>query len=81
MTSLEQLSVAEFSGEQTRQKVYGNDHKKVLGVWLDLVLKVKYSKILISKPFFSVKNQTNLNDFFFIEEYKNGGLTFIINIF
>ena len=81
VSSLELLSRAEFSCEKTRLKVYENSHKKVLGVWLDLVLKVKYSKILISKPFFYVKNQTNLKDFFFIEEYKNGGLTFIINIF
>ena len=52
MTSLEQLSVVEFSGEQTRLKVYVNGHKKVLGIWLDLVLKVKYSKILIFKTIF-----------------------------
>ena len=52
VTSLEQLSVAEFSGEQTRLKVYENGHKKVLGIWLDLVLKVKYSKILIFKAIF-----------------------------
>ena len=64
MTSLEQLSVAEFSGEQTRQKVYGNDHKKVLGVWLDLVLKAKYSEILILKAIFlcqKKKNEINFN--------------------
>ena len=72
MTSLEQLSVAEFSGEQTRQKVYGNDHKKVLGVWLDLVLKVKYSKILIFMPFFYVNNQPNLYDFFLLKNTEMG---------
>ena len=49
MTSLEQLSLAEFSGEYVRSKVYENDHKNVLGVWLDLVSNVKYSKILIFK--------------------------------
>ena len=43
VASLEQLSVAEFSGEQTRPKVYENGHKMVLGIWLDLVLKVKYT--------------------------------------
>ena len=42
VTSLEQLSLPEFSDEYTRQKVYENDHKKVLGIWLDLVLKVKF---------------------------------------
>ena len=52
VTSLEHLSVAEFSGEQTRLKVYENGHKKVLGIWLDLVLKVKYSEILIFKAIF-----------------------------
>ena len=63
MTSLKQLSLAEFSGE-TRPKIYENCHKKVLGIWYDLVLKVKCSKILIfmSKinriftTFFSLKN-------------------------
>ena len=39
VTSLEQLSVAEFSGELARLKLYGNDLKKVLGIWFDLVLK------------------------------------------
>ena len=41
MTSLEQLSVAEFSGESARPKVYENGHKNVLAIWLDLVLDVK----------------------------------------
>ena len=58
--SLEQLSIAEFSGEKTRPKAYENDHKKVLGIWFDLVLKVKYSTILIFKVIFNVKNKLNL---------------------
>ena len=41
MTSLEQLSVAEFSGEQARPKVYDNGHENVLAIWLDLVSNVK----------------------------------------
>ena len=41
VTSLEQLSVAEFSGEYTSSKVYENCHKTVLAIWLDLVSKVK----------------------------------------
>ena len=41
VTSLEQLSLAEFSGEQARPKVYENDHKNVQGIWFDLVSKVK----------------------------------------
>ena len=52
MTSLEQLSLAEFSGEYARSKVYENDHKNVLGIWLDLVSNVKYSTILIFKVIF-----------------------------
>ena len=52
MTSLEQLSLAEFSGEYTRPKVYENGRKYVLDIWLDLVLKVKYSEILIFKAIF-----------------------------
>ena len=71
VTSLEQLSLV-----VSKQ---GQSHKKVLGIWLDLVLKVKYSTILIFK--FYVKNQPNLYEFFFIEEFKNGRLTFIIDIF
>ena len=42
VTSLEQLSVAEFSGEQASPKVYENGHKNVLGIWIDLEQKVKY---------------------------------------
>ena len=43
VTSLKQLSLAEFSGEQVRPKVYENGHKNVLGIWFDLEWKVKYS--------------------------------------
>ena len=32
VTSLEQLSVADFRGESTSLKVYENDHKKILGI-------------------------------------------------
>ena len=35
-TSLEQLSLADFSGENARSKVYENDNKNVLGIWTDL---------------------------------------------
>ena len=49
MTSLEQMSLAESRGVETWLKVYENGHKKVQGIWLDLVLTVKYSKILIFK--------------------------------
>ena len=51
VTSLEQLSLAEFSGEYARSKVYENDHKNVLGIWLDLVSNAKYfqSHFFVSK--------------------------------
>ena len=38
VTSLEQLSVAEFSGKQARPKAYENGLKNVLAIWLDLEL-------------------------------------------
>ena len=41
MTSLEQLSVAEFSGELAMPKVYENGLKNFLAIWLDSELKVK----------------------------------------
>jgi hypothetical protein len=41
VTSLEQLSVTEFSGEQARLKVYKNGHNFFLAIWLDLVSNVK----------------------------------------
>ena len=44
VTSLEQLSVAEFSGESAMLKVYENGRKNVLAIWLDLELKVKNVK-------------------------------------
>ena len=34
VTSLEQLSLAEFSGEYAGPKVYEKDHKSVLGIWI-----------------------------------------------
>ena len=49
MTSLEQLSVTELSGDLTSPKVYENGHKKFLGIWFDLVFDAKYSEILIFK--------------------------------
>ena len=41
VTSLEQLSVAEFSGEEATPEFYENRHKNVLAFWLDLVLNNK----------------------------------------
>ena len=54
MTSHEQMSAAEL----TRPKFYEKGHKKVLAIWFDLVLKVKYSKILIFKPIFLSQKTT-----------------------
>ena len=52
VTSLEQLSLAEFSGELARPNVYENSNKNVLGIWIDLKWKVKYSTILVFKVIF-----------------------------
>ena len=41
VTSLKHLSLAEFSGEQVRPKVYENGHKDILAIWFDLVSNVK----------------------------------------
>ena len=35
VTSHEQLSLAEFSVEKARPKVYENGHKNIPGVWMD----------------------------------------------
>jgi len=35
VSSLERLSLAEFSGEQARQKFYENGNKNVPGIWMD----------------------------------------------
>ena len=74
VTSLKQLSIAEFSGEYTRPKVYENGQKKVLGIWFDLVLKVKYSKILIFKAILLCqKSAESLPIFFSLKNTKMGG--------
>ena len=53
VTSLEQLSLAEFSGELVRPIFYENDHKNALGtIWINLEWKVKYSTILVFKVIF-----------------------------
>ena len=50
VTSHEQLSLTEFSGEKAKPKVYKDSHINVLGnFWFDWELKVKYSTILIFK--------------------------------
>ena len=57
-TSLEKLNLAEFSGKLVRPKVYENDHKTVLGIWMDLEWKVKYSTILGFKAIFPCQKST-----------------------
>ena len=49
VASLEQLSLAEFSSGSVWPKVYENGHKNVLGIWINLERKVKYSTILVFK--------------------------------
>ena len=41
VTSLEKLSLTEFSSGSVRPKVYENGRKNVLAIWLDLVSNVK----------------------------------------
>ena len=48
MTSDKRLSLAKFSDE----KALSCEYNKILGVWFFLVLKVKYSTILIFKVIF-----------------------------
>ena len=43
MTSLEQLSFAEFSGELIRPKVYENGPKNVLGIWFLILITVIFN--------------------------------------
>ena len=82
MTSLEQLSLSELSGEYTRPKVYENGHKKVLGIWLDLVWKVKYSKFLIFKAIFLCqKSAESLQNNFRLNNTKMGYKLLIIPYF
>ena len=58
MTSLEQLSLAEFSSVSVRPKVYENGHKKVFGsIWNG---RSNIAQFGFSKSFFYVKNQPNL---------------------
>ena len=73
MTSIEKLSLAEFRGEEVRPKGYENGTKNVLGIWLDLVLKVKYSTILIFKVIFLCqKSAESLRIFFSLKNTKMG---------
>ena len=59
MTSLEQLSIAEFSGEQARLKVYKNGHRNVLAIWLDLVSNIKIWAQFLKIKY--IKNQSYQN--------------------
>jgi hypothetical protein len=81
VTSLDQLCLAEFSGELVRPMVYENDHMNVLDIWIDLEWKVKYSTTLLFKVMFLCQKAAEAFRFFFIEEYKNRRTTFIIDIF
>ena len=48
VTSLEQLSLAEFSSDWARLNVYENDHKNVLGFWF-LTEEIQYHDGLRSR--------------------------------
>ena len=55
------------------QQDYENGHKKVLGIWFNLVLKVKYSTIANFKVIFLCRSQQNLYIFFSLKNTKMGG--------
>jgi hypothetical protein len=59
VTSLEQLSLAEFSGEKARPKVYENGHKNVPGIWFNSVTKVKILTFRVDYFDFYVKKLKN----------------------
>ena len=62
--------------------VYENGHKKVLGIWLDLVLKVKYSEILIFKAIFLCrKSAESFQKKISLKNTKMGDKLFLIPYF
>ena len=69
MPLLEQLSIAEFSGEQARPKVYKHGHKNVLAIWLDLVLNIK-----IWVQFYKIKYIKN-------QSYQNMSIIKVVLLF
>jgi hypothetical protein len=80
VTSLEQLSLAEFSGEEVRPKVYENGHKNVLGIWIDLEWKVKYSIIRVFKVIFQ-KSAESFRFFFSLKNIKIGEQLLLLTYF
>ena len=50
-----------------------NSHQNIFDLSVVLELMVENSTILTFKVIFYVKNQPNPSQFFFIEEYKQGG--------
>ena len=67
VTSLEQLSLTEFSCELVKPKVYENGHKKCSRYLDGFGTEAQFWP---SKSFYHVNNQLNLSDFFFIEDYE-----------
>ena len=63
---------------QTSFKYDGNKTEKVFS---PIKMERNIAQFWFSKSIFYVKNQPKLSDFFFIEEYKNRRITFIIDIF
>ena len=81
VTSLEQLSLAEFSGEYARSKVYETDHKDVLFglIWYRMS---NIAQFWFSKSFFYVKNWPNLSEFFFsLKNIKMGEQLLLMTYF
>ena len=55
--------------------------KMALDIWFDLVLKVKYSTILIFKVIFLCQKSAEFVLLFFIEEFQIRIITFISDTF
>ena len=62
VTSLEQLCLAEFSGELARPKVYENGHKNILGICFDSVAKVKIWAHFSNKVHYKLKLSKYVNN-------------------
>ena len=65
VTTLEQMSVADFSGDKARPKVYKNGRKNVLAIWVDLVSNKSLSPIFV---FFNEKKIVKIRLIFDIEK-------------
>ena len=81
VTSLEQLSLAEFSGVKALLQVYENSNKNGLGIWINLVSTVNYSTILIFKVIFLCQKLAESLWFFLLKSIKKGDQLLLLKYF